>query len=149
MTYLFERKASSSLDNNSVEVVARPLEAVAALGQLQPAGKIRKLAAPISGFGGTPRISTLNVKEGDFVRVGDVLAVFDNRPQILSDLARVDARIQTLDIKIKIQKKQVSRYTQAALQGATSLVLLEEKEDQLVKLIGQNQLIQFDAKMNL
>ena len=38
------------------------IEAVAALGQLSPAGDIRQLAAPISQFGSSPRLSELLVK---------------------------------------------------------------------------------------
>ena len=66
--------------------VVRPIEAVAALGQISPAGDVRRLAAPVSGFGGSPRVSELLVREGDAVKRGEVLAIFDNRPQILSDL---------------------------------------------------------------
>ena len=58
------------------------IEAVAALGQLSPAGDIRQLAAPISQFGSSPRLSELLVKEGDFVKEGSVLAVFENRKKL-------------------------------------------------------------------
>ena len=44
-------------------------EAVSALGYLEPAGEVVELAAPISGFGGTPRLSQLLVQEGQRVRV--------------------------------------------------------------------------------
>ena len=37
-------------------------EAVSALGWLEPAGDVRKLAAPMSGLGGSPRIATLLVQ---------------------------------------------------------------------------------------
>ncbi len=123
---------------SQVEVpVVRPVEAVAALGQLEPAGEVRRLAAPASGFGGTPRIAALNVDEGDAVQRGQVLAVFDNRPQLLADLAGVKARLQTLDVQIRMQQREVRRYKQAATEGAATLVLLEEKQDELVKLEGQ------------
>jgi len=56
-----------------------PITAVAALGQLSPSGEIRQLAAPISQFGSSPRITELLVNEGDFVKKGDVLAIFENR----------------------------------------------------------------------
>ena len=51
------------------------IEAVAALGQLLTAGDIRQLAAPISQFGSSPRLSELLVKEGDFVKEGSVLSL--------------------------------------------------------------------------
>ena len=59
------------------EPLVVPLESVAALGQLSPLGDVRSLAAPISGFGGTPRVAELFIKEGDFVKKGQVLASFD------------------------------------------------------------------------
>ncbi len=115
----------------------RPLEAVSALGRLAPAGDVRRLAPPVSGFGGTPRISKLLVREGDVVKLGQVIAIFDSQPQILADLKGIQARINTLKVEIKMQKKEVSRYRQAAVEGAAAFVLLEEKEDELVKIKGQ------------
>ncbi len=117
----------------------RPLEGVAALGQLSPLGDIRKLAAPLSGFGGTPRVANLLVNEGDSVKKGQVLAVFDNRPQIIADIRRLTARKNTLEIEIRMQERTINRYKQAAIEGATSLVSLEVKEDQLIKLDGQRE----------
>jgi len=112
-------------------------EAVSALGYLEPAGDVLKLAAPISGIGGTPRLSQLLVQEGQRVQRGQLLASFDNRPRLLADLAGVTARIQSLEAQVSMQRREVSRYQQAASTGAASLVLLEEKKDELVKLEGQ------------
>ena len=39
----------------SEQVALRQPESVAALGSLRPAGEVRRLAAPTSGFGGSPR----------------------------------------------------------------------------------------------
>lgn len=117
--------------------VVRPPEAVAALGQLEPAGDVRRLAAPMSGFGGSPRVAELLVKEGDPVAAGDVLARFDSRPQIFADLAGVKEKLRTLDIEIRMQKREVSRYAAAAREGAAALVLLEDKQDELVRLEGE------------
>tara|TARA_Y100001968_G_C19313794_1_gene695568 strand:- start:236 stop:1096 length:861 start_codon:yes stop_codon:yes gene_type:complete len=115
----------------------RPLEAVAALGQIQPAGDIRRLAAPVSGFGGTPRVAKLLVDEGDYVRKGQKLVVFDNRPQVLSELTVLKARLNTLKVSLLRQEREVARYKHTAIQGATSLVLLEEKEDELIRIKGE------------
>ena len=133
----FSEQSQKTPETDLPESFVRVVEEVAALGQLSPSGEVRRLAAPVSGFGGTPRVATLLIKEGDFVRKNQVLATFDNKPQIASDLDRVNARIRTLDVKIEIQKKQVFRYKMAASQGAASLVLVEENEDELVRLLGQ------------
>lgn len=119
--------------------VVRAPEAVAALGQLSPAGDVRRLAAPISGFGGTPRVAELLVSEGESLQKGQVLARFDNRPQIQADLAGVQARLRTLTAEIKLQVREVQRYAKAAQVGAASLVLLDEKRDELLRLQGEQQ----------
>lgn len=121
----------------NVSSPVRPVEAVAALGRLEPAGDVRKLAAPSGGFGGTPRVAELTVADGEAVNKGQVLAVFENRPKLLADLAGVEARLQTLKIKITMQKREVGRYRQAAAAGASALVLLEEKQDELIRLEGE------------
>ena len=119
--------------------IPRPLELVAALGQISPSGEIRRLAAPISGFGGTPRISELLVDEGDPISKGQILAVFDNKPQTLSDIAALEARINTLNININMKETEVARYQLAVEGGAASLVLLDQKIEQLVKLNGDKE----------
>ena len=104
----------------------RAPEAVAALGQLKPAGEVRRLAAPVSGFGGTPRIAALLVKEGDQIRKGQPLAIFDNRPQIEAEIAEVDAQIQSTALEVKLQEREVSRFAVAAKVGAAAMVVYEE-----------------------
>ncbi len=135
----FSEREKPSVSPADQKTFVRPVQAVAALGRLSPAGDIRRLAAPVSGFGGTPRVAKLFVAEGDVVKSGQVLAVFDNRPQILADLSVLEARLKTLEIKIRMQKREVSRYKKAAVQGAAAIVVLEEKEDELVRLSGQRE----------
>jgi len=113
------------------------VEAVSALGTLQPAGDIRKLAAPTSAMGGSPRLLSLQVEEGQRVQQGQLLATFDSRPRLVADLAAVTARIDSLQAQIRMQRREVERYQRAASSGAAALVLLEEKKDDLVKLEGQ------------
>ena len=137
----------------SVTTIEQPrqTEAVAALGQLQPAGEVRRLAAPASGMAGSPRVTSLRVKEGDVVTRGQVLAVFDNRPQIEADLAAQDERIRSVDIEIPLRRREVARYAQAARVGAATAVLLEEKQDELtllqrkrVELLAERRSLQAD-----
>ena len=118
-------------------VVQPRIESVSALGRLEPAGDVRKLAAPMGSMGGSPRISSLSVQEGDRVKRGQILATFDNRPGLLADLAAINARIGTLDRSIVMQRREVSRYREASREGAASMVLLEEKQDELVTFEGQ------------
>ena len=79
-------KSSSKLKEGITEDFIPPITAVAALGQLSPSGEIRQLAAPISQFGSSPRVIQILVNEGDFVKKGDILAIFENREKLISDL---------------------------------------------------------------
>ena len=115
---------------------ARP-EAVSALGTLQPAGDIRRLAPPSSAMGASPRLIALHVQEGQRVDRGQLLATFDSRPRLLADLSAVAARIETLRVQIRMQQREVQRYQSAASAGAAAMVLLEDKQDELVSLQGQ------------
>lgn len=112
-------------------------EAVSALGYLEPAGEVVQMAAPVSGIAGTPRLSLLLVQEGQRVRRGQLLASFDNRPRLKADLAAVNARLQALQAQIRLSRRVVERYANAASTGAESFARLDEKRDELVKLEGQ------------
>lgn len=76
---LISRSQQTSKPDTAPQSAAQPrkLEAVSALGRLEPAGDIRKLAAPITGIGGSPRITKLLVEEGQRVQEGQLLATFD------------------------------------------------------------------------
>ncbi len=133
---LFTKSQKDDFDLADETEVIRKIEAVAALGQLQPSGEVRRLAAPSSSFGGTPRVLKLKVEEGDEVVRGQVLAVFDNQPRILADLGVFRARKETIQIQILIKQKELIRYEKAAKEGATALVVLDEKRNQLASLNG-------------
>ncbi len=135
--FTFTRKPETPLESGQLVETERTIEAVAALGQLTPAGEKRILAAPLSSFGGTPRISELLVDEGDQVEVGQVLAIFDNRPRLMADLAMSKARLKTLKNNIEFQEREVSRYTKTSKEGASPVSLLEAKVDSLRILEGK------------
>ncbi|WP_392351835.1 HlyD family efflux transporter periplasmic adaptor subunit [Parasynechococcus sp.] len=129
---------SSEPEPQPVESEAvRRIEPVAALGQLEPAGEILELAAPTAGQPGTPRVSKLLVSEGERVATGQLLAQFDNRDALLADVERVQVQIKTLDAQIKLQALEVQRYSKAAEWGAAARVLVEEKQDELIRMQGQ------------
>ena len=90
----------------AVEAIER-IEGVAALGQLNPHGAVRKLAAPTSGMGGTPRLSKILVREGESIVKGQILAVFDNRPKLKTNLKSEQANLNTLTSEIKIKKREI------------------------------------------
>ena len=110
------------------------IEGVAALGQLNPSGQIRKLAAPTSGMGGTPRLSKLFVDEGDLVTRHQILAVFANRPKLEADLSVELANLNVLINEKRILKREINRYQMLADNGAVASITLEKMQDDLVIL---------------
>jgi len=121
-------EVNQTLINN--EVVDR-IDGVAALGQLNPLGEIRKLAAPTSGKGGTPRLSKLLVREGDSIIKDQILAVFDNRPKLEADLKSAQANLNILISEIRIKNREINRYQSLVDKGAVALIVLDKMKDDL------------------
>ncbi len=110
------------------------IKGVAALGQLSPAGEIRKLASPMGQFGNFPRVSKLLVEEGDFVEKGTILVVFENREKLKADLEKNEGLLKTNGQEILLKIDQIERYELAVKKNAYSKVLLAQKKDELLKL---------------
>ena len=132
-----KNKTSSYLKEEINGDFIPPITAVAALGQLSPSGEIRQLAAPISQFGSSPRIVEILVNEGDFVKKGDILAIFENREKLISDLERNENLIKTINDEIALKKDQVQRYELALSKDAYSFVEFSKRKDELLKLQKQ------------
>jgi len=130
-------KSTSKLKEEIKAEFVPPIIAVAALGQLSPSGEIRQLAAPISQFGSSPRIIEILVNEGDFVKKGDILAIFENRRKLISDLERNKKLIDTVNEEIALKKEQIQRYELALNKNAYSFVQLSQKKDELLKMQKQ------------
>ena len=129
---------SKSKFDNEIPINSIPtIKAVAALGRLSPSGEIRQLAAPISQFGTSPRITELLVKEGDFVEKGDVLAVFENRKKLMSDFERKNNLISAINQEISLKEDQIKRFEMAQKNNAYSFVMLSQRKDELLKLQKQ------------
>ena len=114
-------------------------EAVAALGRLEPAGDIRVLAAPISGAGGTPRITALMVVEGQKVEPGQLLARFDTAPTQLAQRDLLRARITNLRRRLNVETRELTRYRQLTKLGAIAADELDRREQDHLLLQGQLQ----------
>ena len=144
-------KSSSKSEEEITADFIPSIIAVAALGQLSPSGEIRQLAAPISQFGSSPRITEILVNEGDFVKKGDILAIFENKDKLISDLERNENLIKTINDEISLKKDQIKRYELALSKDAYSFVQLSQRKDELLKLqkqkinhIGDNKNIEID-----
>ena len=128
-----ELKENQALKQNQV---VEKIQGVAALGQLSPLGEVRKLAAPNSGKGGTPRLSKLLIDEGDAITKDQILAVFDNRPKLEANLKFEQANLNILISDIGIKKREINRYQTLVNKGAVAQIVLDKMKDDL--LIAEN-----------
>ena len=121
---------------STAPVAAAPAreEAVAALGRLEPSGDVRKLAAPISGIGGSPVITSLLVQEGDSVRRGQLLARFDTRPGLLAEQRKLGTRITNLRQRLVLQTRDIARYRELSRTGVYPRGELDARETRLLEL---------------
>lgn len=99
---------------------------VTALGRLEPRGEVLKLSAPSSPTG--TRVDKILVGEGKRVRVGDVVAILDNRDRALAALEKAKGQLKVSQAsvanvqagaktgEIEAQKATIARL-QAELQG--------------------------------
>jgi HlyD family secretion protein len=115
----------------------RPVEAVAALGRLDPRGEIRQVAAPISGIGGSPRLTRLLVREGQTVAAGQLLAEFDTAPTLKAERLQLQARIGNLESRLTLQRRDIDRYRRLARSGAIASADLDGRETDLLALQGE------------
>ena len=127
------------------EVVDR-VEGVAALGQLNPLGEVRKLAAPTSGKGGTPRLSKLLIREGDSIVKDQVLAVFDNRPKLESNLKAAQANLNILMSEISIKQREINRYQILVDKGAVAQIVLDKMKDEL--FISESRILKLKSSID-
>ena len=116
---------------------ASTTRAVAALGRLEPSGDLRRLAAPISGIGGSPRITALLVQEGDRVRAGQLLVRFDTAPPLQAQARLLDTRIANLRSRVALQTRDINRYRQLGRRGVIPSGDLDDRETELLALQGE------------
>ena len=131
--------ASGTAPTASRPAAAPALEAVSALGRLEPAGNVRKLAAPVTDFGASPRLTALYVQEGQRVRAGQVLASFDNRATLQAQENLLLTRISSLQQQLNLLDRETSRYRQLTNRGVFAIGALEEREIKVVDLRGDLQ----------
>ena len=144
--YGCNNKSFDENKNKNISEYIEKIEGVAALGQLNPLGEVRKLAAPTSAKGGTPRLSKLLVREGDSISKDQILAVFDNRPKLESDLEFEKANLNILKNEIRIQKREINRYQILLDKGAVAIIVLDEMKDDLVIL--EARMLKLESSIN-
>jgi HlyD family secretion protein len=109
----------STKQNNVAPVVPKPKpvnSTVAALGRIQTKDKIINLSGPSALQ--TARLDKVLVKEGDYVRRGQVIAVLDNVKQLQTILERAKAGVQVTEAELAQAKAGTTRQGEIAAQEA-------------------------------
>lgn len=88
--------------------IAPEIKTVTALGWLEPDGEIIQLSAPQSSQGS--RVDQLLVKEGDWIKAGEVIAVLDSRD-------RLQAALEQAKTEVNVSQARLNQVQAGAKQG--------------------------------
>lgn len=102
--------------NAQIAIEPAPVTAVIALGQIEPEGEVIKLSVPNAQ---DSRVNQILVKEGDFVRTNQVIAILQGIDQLEADLrdAEADVHLQEAEL-LKVQQGE-AKQAEIAAQRAT------------------------------
>jgi HlyD family secretion protein len=103
-----QNKQEKTSSTQAATITTPPVRTVTALGRLEPRGKVIKLSAPTPTQGN--RVERLLVKEGDMVKVGQVVAILDSR-------SRLQAAYQEAEATVKIAQINLEKVQQGAKIG--------------------------------
>lgn len=108
---------------------------VAALGYIEPRGRVRRLAGANNGVA-SARVAELLVREGDPVVEGQALAVFDGVPRLRAERLALQAEIESLARQLEVSRSEEKRYADLAASGAVSHDNLDQRRRSTEKLAG-------------
>lgn len=140
--------SSSQPSDNSVQLQPSKETGFSALGRLEPASRIRDLAPPTQVTDVQPRIASLFVEEGQKVRKGQILAVFDTYERLFNQRQAILIRLKAVENQVRILNQETSRYRIIASQNAYPKSDLEAKELRLLDLKTEVKQIRSELKRN-
>lgn len=95
---LSQFQSSQSSVTQTAEVSMPEIRTVTALGRLEPSGEVIKLSAPTSVEGS--RVEQLLVKEGDWVKAGQVIAILDSRDRLQAALEEAQEQVRVAEANL-------------------------------------------------
>jgi HlyD family secretion protein len=107
--YAVTKFQADSSKKPEVETPIQPVvKTVTALGRLEPNGEVIKLSAPTANEGN--RVEQLLVKEGDRIKVGQVIAIMDSRDRLQASLGEAQRQVE-------VAKSRLNQVKAGAKQG--------------------------------
>jgi HlyD family secretion protein len=96
ITYGLSRAKNDS--SQASKTIAQPIvvKKVAALGRLEPQGEVIKVAAS----GSSSRVAQLLVKQGDWVKKGQAIAVLDDRDRLQAELEQAQEQVKITQARL-------------------------------------------------
>ncbi len=106
--YLSQRGQAPASSNSGLDspAVVQP-KTVTALGRLEPSGEVIKLSAPTSSQGN--RVDRLLVKEGDRVKVGQVIAILYSHDRLKAALVEAEEEVSVAQAKLAVTQAGAKR----------------------------------------
>jgi len=100
-TVLIVFNLNQTKESESKSVASSPAQmmvakTVVALGRLEPKGEVIKIAASSSGS----RIAQLQVKQGDTVKKGQIIAILDSRDRLQAELEQAQEQVRVNQAKL-------------------------------------------------
>lgn len=132
ITYGVSRFASTSQSPSATPVTSVPkVEVVAALGRLEPKGEVIKLSAPTAADSAfSSRVDQLLVKQGDKVRVGQVVAILNSRGSLQAALEKAKKEVTVAKAHLA-QVKAGAKSGEIHAQAATIARIEAEQRGQI------------------
>lgn len=121
--YVFHFQHSSPSSLSNLATGTPTTRAVSALGHLRPEGEVVYLSAPTVFNGlGASRLAKLLVKEGDKVKIGQVIAILDNRETLQAAL------------KLALEEVKVTQANLAQVKAGAKTGELEAQKASIARL---------------
>ncbi|AFY45905.1 ABC exporter membrane fusion protein, DevB family [Nostoc sp. PCC 7107] len=99
---LFQSASKPQIENQNAAISSPQITTVTALGRLEPQGEIIKLSAPTANNGN--RVDQLLVKQGDRVKIGQVIAILDSRDRLFAAYQQAQEDVKVAQAKMAITK---------------------------------------------
>ncbi|QHG20059.1 ABC transporter permease [Nostoc sp. ATCC 53789] len=126
--YIVKRWQNYANPETQVPATQLPqLKTVTALGRIEPQGKVIKLSAAVSAEGS--RVEKLLVKEGDWVKAGQLIAILNSRDRLQAELKEAQEQVKVAQANLNRTQAGAKRGEIAAQKAAIARLEAERQGD--------------------
>ncbi|MBN3906244.1 MAG: ABC exporter membrane fusion protein [Nostoc sp. NMS1] len=126
--YIVKRWQNYANPETQVPATQLPqLKTVTALGRIEPQGKVIKLSAAVSAEGS--RVEKLLVKEGDWVKAGQVIAILNSRDRLQAELKEAQEQVKVAQANLNRTQAGAKHGEIAAQKAAIARLEAERQGD--------------------